>query len=65
MEINIKFPDGTIKQFESGISGFQIADSISHNLAAKIVATEINGKLYDTDTQINEDATILFHTFDS
>ncbi|MCL1827468.1 MAG: threonine--tRNA ligase [Candidatus Cloacimonetes bacterium] len=65
MQINITFPDGKSKQFEAGITAFQVADSISHNLAMKVVAAEIDGKLYDTKHQINKDSKILFHTFDT
>ena len=65
MQINITFPDKSVKTFNSGITPFEIAESISHKLAERVVAAEINGKLYDTDHKINEDVNLLLHTFDT
>lgn len=65
MQINITFPDKSVKSFESGITPYEIADSISHNLALRVVAAEVDGKLYDTDYKITQDANLLLHTFDT
>lgn len=65
MAINITFPDKSIKSFENGITPFQIAESISHNLALRLVAAEVSGKMVDTDFPINEDAELFLHTFDT
>ena len=65
MAVIITFPDKSKKSFDSGVTPYQIAESISHNLALRLVAAEVNGKMCDTDYQINEDASLLLHTFDS
>ena len=46
--INITFPDGAIREFESGVTTFDIAQSISNSLAKKALAGKFNGKLIDT-----------------
>ncbi len=56
--INIKFPDGNIKKFETGVSGYEIAESISKSLAKESVAIELNGNLSDLSISIIEDSTI-------
>jgi len=59
--INIKFPDGNVKQYEKGINAFDIALSISEGLARNILSASVNGKVQDLTLPINEDAEILFH----
>ena len=46
--INITFPDGAVREFESGVTTFEIAQSISNSLAKKALAGKFNGKLIDT-----------------
>ena len=60
--IKIKLPDGSIKEVESGISGLELAESISHNLAKASLAIEINGTLKDLTTPITTDSTIKIIT---
>ena len=43
--INITFPDGAVREFESGVTTFEIAQSISNSLAKKALAGKFNGKL--------------------
>ena len=43
--INITFPDGAVREFESGVTTFDIAQSISNSLAKKALAGKFNGKL--------------------
>ena len=57
-EINIKFPDGNIKKFENGVSGYEIAVNISKSLAKESVAIELDGILSDLCIPITEDSTI-------
>lgn len=64
-KIKITFPDNTIKEFEKGISAYDIAASISQRLADEILAAEINGKMKDISLPVNEDAKVVFHKFDS
>jgi threonyl-tRNA synthetase len=63
--INITFPDGSIKQFDLGITPLEIAESISHGLAKQLVTAKVNGNLVDLDFSINEDAKIELFKFDS
>ena len=56
--INIKFPDGSVKEFEKGVTPYQIAESISPRLAAEVLAAHVNGEKWDISRPINEDATI-------
>lgn len=54
--INVTFPDGSVRPFKAGITGFEIADSISKSLAKSAVGVRINGKLCDLSLPIQEDA---------
>jgi threonyl-tRNA synthetase len=54
--IKITFPDGNIKEFESGVTTFVIAKSISPSLAKKTLAGKVNGKLIDATRPITEDS---------
>ncbi len=63
-KIKITFPDGTTKEFDKGVSGFQIAESVSSRLAQEALAVEVNGKVKDLDAQINFNAVIRILTFD-
>lgn len=63
-KIKIKFPDGSVKEFEKGVTGFQIAESISKRLAEEALAIKINGKVRELNVPINEDAEVKILTFD-
>ncbi|HZI52823.1 MAG TPA: TGS domain-containing protein [Chitinophagaceae bacterium] len=54
--INITFPDGAVRQYEKGVSALDIAKSISEGLARKVLAANVNGKIWDATRPINEDA---------
>ncbi len=56
--IKIKFPDGSVKEFEKGVNSFDIASSISSGLAKKAIISKINGELYDLYRPIEKDAEI-------
>ncbi len=56
--INISFPDLTSKQFENGITGLEIAKSISISLAKSALAIKVNGENQDLSRKIEEDAKI-------
>lgn len=62
--INITFPDGNIRQYEAGTSALDIAKSISHGLAKKVLSANVNGEVWDATRPINEDANIQLFTFD-
>ena len=62
--INITFPDGNVKQFEAGITPFQVAESISPRFAADILAAKVNDQEWDISRPINEDAAIQLFKWD-
>jgi threonyl-tRNA synthetase len=64
MSINITFPDGSVRQFEAGITGVEIAKSISEGLARNVLAAKINGEVRDLSTPLTNDATINFLKWD-
>jgi threonyl-tRNA synthetase len=64
-KIKIKFPDGSVKEFDKGITPLEIAKSISNRLADEALVAKINGKLKDLNSPINEDAELQIFTFDS
>jgi threonyl-tRNA synthetase len=57
-KIKITFPDGIAKEFEQGVSGLQIAESISKGLAKEALAVEVNGEIRDLSRAIKEDASL-------
>jgi threonyl-tRNA synthetase len=61
--IKITFPDGTVKEFAKGITGLQIAQSISSRLADEALAVEVNGNVKDLNLPINEDSSVRILTF--
>ncbi|MBN2893885.1 MAG: threonine--tRNA ligase [Bacteroidales bacterium] len=62
--IKITFPDGAEREFESGISGLDIAKSISGRLGKEVLAITVNEELIDISRPITEDAKIKLHTWD-
>ena len=61
--INITLPDGSVRKYESGSTGLDIALSISEGLARNVIATKVNGEVWDATRPINEDASIQLLTF--
>ncbi|MBO4995139.1 MAG: threonine--tRNA ligase [Muribaculaceae bacterium] len=62
--INITFPDGSVKQFEAGVTPLQIAESISSRLAQDVLAASVNDCEWDISRPINEDASIKLFKWD-
>ncbi len=62
--VKIKFPDNTIREFESGITGIQIAESISNRLAKEVLAVSVDGEVWDLTRPITRDAAVKLHTWD-
>jgi len=62
--INITFPDGSVRQFEKGITALDIAKSISNSLAKKVLAAEVNGEVWDLTRPIHSDAQLRLLTWD-
>ncbi len=62
--VKITFPDGSVREYESGVTGLQIAESISPALARDVVSCGINGETTELNRPINSDATIELYKFD-
>lgn len=62
--INITFPDGSIKEFNPGITPLEIAKNLSHSLAKKVLVAEINNELHELSTPINTDSSLKLLTWD-
>ena len=62
--IKITFPDGTVREYESGVTGLEIARSISEGLARNIVSCAVNGETVELNRPITGDATIQFFRFE-
>ncbi|MCQ2203885.1 MAG: threonine--tRNA ligase [Bacteroidales bacterium] len=62
--IKITFPDGSMREFEQGTTGMQIAEAISPRLAKEVLVIEVNGQLYDLSRPINEDAAIKLYKWE-
>ena len=62
--MNITLPDGTIKQFDKAVTGFEIAKSISERLAREALGIKVNNEVYDLTRYIVNDATVRILTWD-
>ena len=62
--IKITFPDGSIREYNEGVTGLQIAESISSRLAQDVLACGVNGETYDLSRPINHDASIVLYKWD-
>jgi threonyl-tRNA synthetase len=61
--INIKFPDGAVRQFEAGITPMQVALSISEGLARNVLSAKVDGRTVETSTPITADCELRLFTF--
>ena len=61
--IKISFPDGAVREYESGVTALEIAKSISEGLAKKVLAANINGQVWDASRPIKSDATLKLLTW--
>jgi len=62
--IKITFPDGSVKEYENGISSLEIAEKISPRLAKEVYAATVNGEVVDLMKPIVSDATLKLHKWD-
>ena len=62
--VKITFPDGSVREYEQGVTGFQIAESIAPALARDVVCCGVNGETVELNRPINEDSTIALYKFD-
>jgi threonyl-tRNA synthetase len=63
--IKISLPDGSVKEFNKGITGKEIAESISSGLARVALSISVNGEIWDLNRSIEQDSSIQIHTWDS
>lgn len=61
--ISIQFPDGAVRQYETGITALGIARQISEGLARKVLAANVNGETWDATRPIHTDATLQLLTW--
>lgn len=62
--IKITLPDSSVREYESGVTGIQIAESISNRLAKDVLSISVNGEVWDLTRPITKDAAIRLHTWD-
>ena len=62
--IKITFPDGSVREYEQGVTGLQIAESISPALARNVLACGVNGETVELNRPINEDAKIALYKWE-
>lgn len=62
--IKITFPDGSVKEFNSGISSIEIARQLSPGLAREVYAATVNGSVVDLTRPVTSDATLILHKWD-
>lgn len=62
--VKITFPDGSVREYENGVTGLEIAESISQRLAQDVIACGVNGETVELNRPINEDATINLYKWD-
>ena len=62
--IKITFPDGSVREYNEGVTGLQIAESISSRLAQEVLACGVNGEIYDLGRPINEDAEFVLYKWE-
>ena len=62
--IKITFPDGSVREYEAGVTGLQIAESISSRLAQDVLACGVNGEIVELNRPINEDASVVLYKWE-
>ncbi len=62
--IKITFPDGSVREYNDGVNGLQIAESISSRLAQEVLACGVNGETYDLSRPIHNDASIVLYKWE-
>ena len=62
--VKITFPDGSVREYPSGVTGLQIAESLSQRLAQEVLACSVNGEIVELNRPIDVDATIKLHKWE-
>jgi threonyl-tRNA synthetase len=63
--INITLPDGTVKQFEAGVTAMDVAKSISEGLARNVLSAKVNGEVWDATRAIDTDSKLSLLTWNN
>ena len=61
--IKITLPDGSIKEFEAGVTPMDVAKSISEGLARNVISASFNTAIIETDTQLTTDGALILYTW--
>ena len=62
--IKITFPDGSVREYNEGVTGLQIAESISSRLAQDVLSCGVNGEIYDLERPIMQDAEVVLYKWE-
>jgi len=62
--IKITFPDGSVREYREGVTGLEIAESLSQRLAQEVLACSVNGEIVELGRPITTDATIKLHKWE-
>ena len=62
--IKITFPDGSVREYEAGVTGLQIAQSISQRLAQDVLACGVDGETVELNRPIMQDANIVLYKWE-
>ena len=62
--IKITFPDGSVREYNEGVTGLQIAESISSRLAQDVLACGVDGEIYDLGRPIKKDASVVLYKWE-
>ncbi len=62
-QIKITLPDGSVRVYDKGTTGLQIAASISEGLARNVLAAKVNGQVWDASREIHEDSNLQLLTW--
>ncbi|HCW63958.1 MAG TPA: threonine--tRNA ligase, partial [Leeuwenhoekiella sp.] len=61
--IQVTLPDGSVKEFESGTTPFDVANSISAGLARNVISAKYNNKTIEITTPLTEDGALVLFTW--
>ena len=62
--IKITFPDGSVREYEAGVTGLQIAESISSRLAQEVLVCGVNGEIVELNRPIKDDASVVLYKWE-
>lgn len=62
--IKISFPDGSEREYQQGITPYEVAKSISEGLARNVISASADGRTVETTTPLTEDTSLVLYTWD-